>query len=229
MSTKNFRLGLVGKKLGMTTVFGPAGERYGVTVVEVAPNVILQKKTSETDGYNAIQVGYGQKRPKLINKPAAGHFAKAGLDSEHFPRHVKEIRVAAEDLEKFPVGGELNLGFFAAGEIVDVAGISKGKGFQGVIKRHHFSGFPATHGTHEYFRHSGSIGCRTDPGRVHKGKRMCGQMGSESKTIQNIKIVSVDTEKRLVLLHGAVPGATGDLVFIRGAMKKAAKAYQPTA
>lgn len=223
MSAKNVRFGLVGKKLGMTTVFAANGDRLGVTVVEVGPNVVLQRKTQETDGYNAIQVGYGHKRPKLVNKPQAGHFAKAGLAPEAFPRHIKEIRLDAEDVAKLPVGSELPLTFFIAGEIIDVAGISKGKGFQGVMKRHHFSGFPATHGTHEYFRHAGSIGCRTDPGRVHKGKRMGGQMGSDTKTIQNIKVVSVDTEKRIVLLHGAIPGATGDLVYLRAAMKRPAK------
>ncbi len=229
MSTKNLRLGFVGKKLGMTTVFGPTGERLGVTAVEIAPNVVLQNKTAETDGYSSIQIGYGAKRPKLINKALAGHYAKAGLAPEKFPRYVKEIRVAAEEIGKFPVGHEMDINFFAAGELVDVAGISKGKGFQGVMKRHHFKGFNATHGTHEFFRHGGSIGCRTDPGRVHKGKRMGGHMGTERKTVQNIKVVSVDAEKRVVLLHGAVPGAKGDLVFVRAAVKKAAKAYQPKA
>lgn len=224
MSTKNLRLGLVGKKLGMTTIFGEGGVRIGVTVVEVAPNVVLQKKTPETDGYSALQIGYGHKRPKLVNKPEAGHFAKAGLEPERFPRYVKEIRLSADEVGKVTAGQELPFGFFAAGDVVDVSGISKGKGFQGVMKRHHFGGFPASHGTHEYFRHPGSIGCRTTPGRVHKGKRMGGHMGTDRVTVQNLKIVRVDEEKRLLLIRGAIPGAKGSLVYVRGAVKQAAKA-----
>ena len=223
MSKKHLRLGLMGRKLGMTTIFTDKGDRLGVTVVEVMPNIVVQRKTEETDGYCAIQVGVGHKRPKLVTKPLAGHFAKAGLQPEQFPRSTHEVRLEAADVQKFQVGQEVPLDFFAAGDIIDVQGVSKGKGFQGVIKRHHFSGFPATHGTHEFFRHSGSIGCRTDPGRVHKGKRMGGHMGSDNVTVQNLKIARIDADKRLVLLLGAVPGAKGDLVFLRDAIKKAAK------
>jgi large subunit ribosomal protein L3 len=223
MSTKNLRFGLVGRKLGMTTVFTETGERVGVTVVEMGDNVVLQRKTTETDGYNAIQIGYGHRRPKRVSKGEAGHFAKAGLSPEKFPRYVKELRLPAESVSKVEIGQELPMTFFAPGDTVDVAGISKGKGYQGVMKRHNFAGFIATHGTHEFFRHGGSIGCRTDPGRVHKGKRMAGHMGTDRKTIQNLKVVRVDAEKRLLLLRGAVPGAKGDLVFVRDAVKKPAK------
>jgi large subunit ribosomal protein L3 len=229
MSTKNLRLGLVGKKLGMTTIFGEGGARVGVTVIEVAPNLVLQRKTAETDGYSALQVGYGHKRPKLVNKALAGHFQKAGLDAERFPRYVKEIRLTPADVEKLAVGGEVPFGFFQKGDIVDVSGISKGKGFQGVVKRYHFGGFPASHGTHEYFRHPGSIGCRTTPGRVHKGKRMGGHMGTDRVTVQNLRIVGVDAEKRLLLIRGPIPGAKGTLVYVRGAVKQPAKALEAAA
>jgi large subunit ribosomal protein L3 len=229
MSTKNLRLGLIGKKLGMTTVFDESGARHGVTVIEVEKNVVLQRKAPETDGYAAVQVGYGTKRPKLVRKPNAGHFLKAGLDPERFPRYVKEIRLSADEAAKFSVGQEIPLTFFAAGDVVDVSGISKGRGFQGVMKRHHFGGFPASHGTHEYFRHPGSIGCRTTPGRVHKGKRMAGQMGGERVTIQNLTVVGVDPEKRLLFVKGAVPGARGTLVYVRGAVKRPAKAFEVAA
>jgi large subunit ribosomal protein L3 len=227
MSTKNLRLGLIGKKLGMTTVFDETGARVGVTVVEVGPNIVLQRRTADRDGYAAVQLGYGAQRPKLVSKPLAGHFQKAGLDPERFPRYVKEIRLTAAEVEKLEVGKEIPFSFFAAGDVVDVSGISKGKGFQGVMKRYHFSGFPASHGTHEYFRHPGSIGCRTTPGRVHKGKRMGGHMGTDRVTVQNLKVVKVVPEERLVLIRGAIPGAKGSLVYLRGAVKRPAKALEP--
>lgn len=229
MSTKNLRLGLIGQKLGMTTIFDENGARVGVTVVKVDRNIVLRKKTPATDGYSAIQIGFGRKRPKLVSKPLAGHFQKAGLDPEHFPRYVKEIRLPAEEVEKFEVGQEVSFSWFAAGDFVDVSGMSKGKGFQGVIKRHHFGGFPASHGTHEYFRHPGSIGCRTTPGRVHKGKRMAGHMGDERVTVQNLTIARVVPEQHLLLIRGAIPGAKGSLVYVRGAVKRSAKPYEAPA
>jgi large subunit ribosomal protein L3 len=212
------------KKLGMTAIFDEKGGRIGVTAVEVGPNVVLQRKTVETDGYAALQVGFGHKRPKLVSKPLAGHFQKAGLDPERFPRFVREIRLAAADVERFTIGQELSMSFFAVGDVVDVSGMSKGKGFQGVMKRYHFSGFPASHGTHEYFRHAGSIGCRTTPGRVHKGKRMGGHMGADNVTVQNLQVVRVVPEQRLLLIRGPVPGAKGSLVFVQAAVKQPAKA-----
>jgi large subunit ribosomal protein L3 len=223
MPTKNLRLGFMAKKLGMTTIFDENGARVGVTAVEVGPNLVLQRKTPETDGYSALQIGSGRKRPKLVSKALAGHFQKAGLDPERFPRFVREVRLAPADVERFEPGQELSMSFFAPGDVVDVSGVSKGKGFQGVMKRHHFGGFPASHGTHEYFRHPGSIGCRTTPGRVHKGKRMAGQMGAENVTVQNLQIVRVLPEKRLLLIRGPIPGARGSMVFVQAAVKRPAK------
>lgn len=223
MSKKHLRFGLWGRKLGMTTIFDEKGDRLGVTVVEIERNVVVQRKTTESDGYSAIQIGFGHRRPKLVTKPQAGHFGKAGIAPEQFPRKVSEIRLDDADVQKFTVGQELSLDFFAAGDVIDVQGVSKGKGAQGVMKRHNFQGFNASHGTHEFFRHGGSIGCRTDPGRVHKGKRMGGHMGADNMTVQNIRIARIDADKRLVLLRGAVPGAKGDLVFLRDAIKKPAK------
>ena len=202
-------LGLLAKKVGMTQLFTADGVRVPVTVLQWEENKILQKKTMETDGYTALQVGTDVVADKNVGKAMAGHFKKAGSDAK---RTIVEFRVDAKDLGKFEVGGVLGLDLLDGVKSVDVSGISKGKGFQGVMKRHNFSGFRATHGTHEYFRHGGSIGCRATPGKVHKGKRMAGHMGDERVTTLNVSVYEVRAEERLIFLRGAVPGSKGAFV-----------------
>jgi large subunit ribosomal protein L3 len=213
------RLGLIGRKLGMTQVFAKGGELVPVTVIEAGPCTVVQKRTAEKDGYAAVQVGFGEKKTQRLTKPAREHRAKAG-------KMVSVLREfpAATELE---VGAELKIGdVFKEGDLIDVTGVSKGRGYQGVIKRHRFSGFPATHGTHEYFRHGGSIGNRTHPGRVFKNKRMAGQMGDERVTTQNLAIVAVRAAENVLLVRGAVPGARGGLLVIRPAVKAQAAAHE---
>ncbi|MBK8012216.1 MAG: 50S ribosomal protein L3 [Deltaproteobacteria bacterium] len=213
-------MGLLGKKVGMTQIFED-GERIPVTVLEVGPCYVIQKKTSDgKDGYGAIQLGfedYGRitKRTKVM----PGHFKRSDIKPKRF---LREIRIDdPEKLAAFEIGQELKANVFEAGQLVDITGTSKGKGFQGVMRRHNMKGSKqATHGTHENFRHVGSIGCRTTPGEVHKGKRLPGHMGAERVTTQNVKIVRVDAEKNLVLVHGSVPGAPDGFVMIRHAVKK---------
>lgn len=204
--------GILGRKIGMTQVFAENGELIPVTVIAANPNVVLQKKTTETDGYNAIQLGFEDKREKLTNKPEQGHTAKASTTPKRF---IREIRDA--DVDGLEVGQELKVDVFAAGEIVDVTGISKGKGFQGVIKRHGQSRGPMSHGS-RYHRRPGSMG-PVAPNRVFKGKKLAGRMGGEQVTIQNLEIVQVDTERNLLLVKGNVPGAKKSLVVVQGAVK----------
>lgn len=201
--------GILGKKIGMTQVFAENGELIPVTVIEATPNVVLQKKTVETDGYNAIQLGFGEKREKLSNKPAKGHAAKAETTPKRF---VREIRNA--DAE---VGQEVTVSTFAEGEIVDVTGTSKGKGFQGAIKRHNQSRGPMAHGS-RYHRRPGSMGA-VAANRVFKGKKLAGRMGGEQVTVQNLTIVKVDVERNLLLVKGNVPGAKKSCVTVRSAVK----------
>lgn len=221
-SEQFFRMGLIGKKVGMTQVFVD-GERHPVTVIQLGPCTVVQKKTKDgKDGYDAIQIGFGDKEHRKLNKPMAGHFKRGDVK----PKWVlREIRVPdAKKHAEFQVGQELKADVFAEGDWIDVTGTSKGKGFQGVMKRHNMKGSKqATHGTHEYFRHGGSIGCRTTPGRVHPGKRMGGHMGDETKTVQNLKIVKIDAEKNLVLVAGSVPGSKNGYVMVRPALKKLAQ------
>ncbi|MDO6630195.1 50S ribosomal protein L3 [Bacillus thuringiensis] len=204
--------GILGRKIGMTQVFAENGELIPVTVIAANPNVVLQKKTTETDGYNAIQLGFEDKREKLTNKPEQGHTAKASTTPKRF---IREIRDA--DADGLEVGQEVKVEVFAAGEIVDVTGISKGKGFQGVIKRHGQSRGPMSHGS-RYHRRPGSMG-PVAPNRVFKGKKLAGRMGGDQVTIQNLEIVQVDTERNLLLVKGNVPGAKKSLVVVQGAVK----------
>lgn len=221
-------MGLIGRKLGMTQIFED-GQRIPVTVVELGPNVVVQKKTVETTrqrhpnhahregGYNAIQLGFDDKRAKSVKKPERGHFEKAGVAPK---RILRELRMDDQKIEEFEVGQELRADVFQEGEWVDVVGTSKGKGFQGVVKRHNMKGAKqATHGTHEQFRHVGSIGCRSTPGEVNKGKRLPGQMGNKRVTVQNVRIVKILLDKNVVLIHGTVPGAKGGYVMVRQAVK----------
>ncbi|MDM5296719.1 50S ribosomal protein L3 [Bacillus pumilus] len=204
--------GILGRKIGMTQVFAENGDLIPVTVVEAAANVVLQKKTAETDGYEAIQIGFDDKREKLSNKPEKGHVAKAETAPKRF---VKELRGA--ELDAYEVGQEVKVDIFASGDIVDVTGTSKGKGFQGAIKRHGQSRGPMTHGS-RYHRRPGSMG-PVDPNRVFKGKLLPGRMGGEQITVQNLEIVKVDAERNLLLIKGNVPGAKKSLVTVKSAVK----------
>lgn len=205
--------GILGKKVGMTQIFSETGELVPVTVVEVKPNVVLQVKTVETDGYNSVQLGIEDKREVLSNKPAQGHVKKANTAPKRFIREFRDAELG--DVE---VGNEVLVDTFAEGDIVDVTGTSKGKGFQGVIKRHGQSRGPETHGS-RYHRRPGSMGMATHPARVFKGKKLAGRMGGDRVTVQNLEIVRVDTERNVLLIKGNVPGAKKSLVQIRTAEK----------
>lgn len=207
------RKGILGRKLGMTQVFAKNGKLIPVTVVEVEPNVVTQIKTNETDGYEAIQLGFETKREKLSNKPEKGHLAKANTNPKRF---LKEIR--GVDVSKYQLGQELTVEVFEEGESVDVTGISKGKGFQGVIKRYNQSRGPMGHGS-QYHRGVGSLGTMR-PMRVFKGKKLPGHMGHETVTMQNLEIVAVMKEENVILIKGNVPGAKKSLVIIKSAVKK---------
>ena len=211
-------IGLVGRKAGMTRVFTEDGESVPVTVIEAAPNRITQVRTQETDGYQAVQVTTGQRKASRVNKAAAGHYAKAGTEAGV---GLWEFRVEGDELPE--VGGELNVELFEAGQKVDVRGTSKGKGFQGGVKRHNFRMQDATHGNSISHRANGSIGQCQTPGRVFKGKKMSGHMGSEQKCIQSLEVVRVDTDRNLILIKGAIPGAKGGNVVITPSVKYANK------
>ncbi|MGF1643499.1 MAG: 50S ribosomal protein L3 [Thiotrichales bacterium] len=208
-------LGLVGKKVGMTRVFTEDGASVPVTVIEATPNRVSQVKTLETDGYQSVQVTTGERKANRVGKAMVGHFAKAGVAPG---RGVWEFRL--EDVAGFEVGGELKVDIFTAGQKVDVTAVSKGKGFAGVIKRHNFRMQDATHGNSRSHRASGSIGQNQSPGRVFKGKKMAGQMGNERVTTQNLEVVRVDSERNLLLIRGAVPGAPGRDVVVRPTVKR---------
>ena len=205
--------GIIGKKLGMTQIFDEKGNVVPVTVIEAGPCVVAQVKTVETDGYNSIQLGCGEVKAKHINKPEAGHFAKSKLESK---KHLREFRL--EDISNFKVGDEIKADVFAKGEKVDIQGTSKGKGFQGVIKRHGQHRGPMGHGS-MYHRRPGSMGPTSTPGRVFKGKKLPGHMGSVTVTIQNLDIVAVDMDKNVILVKGSVPGAKGAILKIKSAVK----------
>jgi len=204
--------GILGRKIGMTQVFAENGELIPVTVIEAAPNVVLQKKTVETDGYEAVQLGFEDKREKLANKPAKGHFAKADTAPKRFIREFNGV-----NLDEYEVGQEVKVDIFAEGDLVDVSGISKGKGFQGVIKRHGQSRGPMSHGS-RYHRRPGSMG-PVAPNRVFKQKLLPGRMGGERITIQNLPIVKVDAERNLLLVKGNVPGPKKALLEIKTGIK----------
>src|SRR5271156_2817921 len=199
-------IGLVGRKCGMTRVFTEAGESLAVTVVEVLPNRVTQVKSVEKDGYRAVQVTYGTRRPQLLSKSSAGHFAKANVEPG---RGLIEFRLPGTDHADLKLGSELKVDLFSEGQAVDVTGVTIGKGFAGVMKRHNFAGHNASHGVSLSHRTPGSIGQRQTPGRVFPGLRMGGHMGVVRRTIENLKIVSVDLERNLLLIRGAVPGSDG--------------------
>lgn len=214
----NAQPGLMAKKLGMTQVFLEDGTRVPVTVLSVKGNTVIAHRTAERDGYTALQIGFDDQKPSRVNKPDLGRFKAAGVGPK---RRLGEFRVPAASLEQHPVGSELSAELFSEGTFVDVTGTSKGKGFQGVMKRHHMAGKPATHGTHEYFRHGGSIGCRLTPGRVVPGKRMAGQMGNERVTVQNLQVAGVLADEGVLLVRGPVPGHRNGYVTVRTARKAA--------
>ncbi|MDT3736927.1 MAG: 50S ribosomal protein L3 [Denitratisoma sp.] len=209
-------LGLVGRKVGMTRIFTDDGETIPVTVLDVSNNRVTQIKTPEADGYAAVQVTYGKRRASRVNKAAAGHLAKAGTEAGHV---LKEFRVAAGDLANFKPGDIIAATIFQAGQKVDVTGTSQGKGFTGVIKRHHFSSNRASHGNSVSHNKPGSIGQNQDPGRVFPGKRMAGHMGNVQRTTQNLVVVRVDEARQLLLVKGAVPGSRGTDVVVHPAIK----------
>jgi large subunit ribosomal protein L3 len=214
-------MGLLGRKIGMTQIFTESGERVAVTAVATGPNVVMGKRTSEKDGYVAIQLGIDDKPMRLTSKPVLGTLSKSNLKPKRF---VRELRLAA-GLDGVEVGTELQVtDYFKPGDFVDVTGTTKGKGTQGVMKRHHMAGFRASHGTHEFFRHGGSVGCRLTPGRVHRGKRMGGHMGDDRRTVQNLKVVEIIPDKNVLLIAGAVPGGKNGYVIIRTAVKRRAAA-----
>ena len=207
--------GLLGTKLGMTQLWDADNRVVPVTVIAAATNVVTQVRLPETDGYNAVQVGFGEIAGRKVTKPRAGHFAKAGTTPR---RHVVEIRTS--DASSYSVGQELGVDTFAAGDEIDVTGTSKGKGFAGTMKRHGFSGVGASHGAHRNHRKPGSIGACATPGRVFKGVRMAGRMGTDTVTTQNLTVHAVDADKGLILVKGAVPGPKGGLVVLRTTAKK---------
>ena len=203
--------GLIGKKLGMTQVFKDDGTLVPVTVIQAGPNVVVQKKTEETDGYNALQLGFEDKKEFRTNKPLKGHFKRAGVSPK---KHLVEFRDFPEDLKE---GDEITVDIFSEGELVDVTGTSKGKGFAGTIKRHNFARGPMSHGSKSH-RIPGSIGA-ANAARVFKGQKMAGRMGNERVTVQNLEIVKIDKEKNLILVKGAVPGVRNSIVYIKEAVK----------
>ena len=207
--------GIIGRKIGMTQLFTEAGNVVPVTVVECGPRVVVQKKTADTDGYDAVQLGFEDVREKLVVKPKKGHFDKAQVA---YKRVLKEFKL--DNSAELNVGDIIKADTFAAGDKIDVTGVSKGHGYQGTIKRLGFHRQPTSHGTSGYHRHQGSMGANTDPSRVMKGKGMPGHMGSVQVTIQNLEVVKVDAENNLIAIKGAVPGPNGGLVAVKTAVKK---------
>ena len=206
---------IIGKKIGMTQIFDETGRVVPVTLIQAGPCTVVQKKTAEKDGYNAIQLGYETVPERKLTKPELGHQKKAGI--AEFQKVLKEFPL--EDCSKYEVGDKLNADVFAAGDFVDVTGISKGHGYQGVIKRHGASRLKETHGTGPVHRHAGSMGSGTDPARIFKGKIGAGQMGNEQVTVLNLDVVKVDTELGLIAVRGAIPGPKGGVVFVKNTVK----------
>ena len=224
----SLKMGLLGRKIGMTQVFHEDGTALGVTAVSVGPCVVVGKRTPEKHGYSAVQLGFEEKPSRLITRPEAGFFKKATVEKPL--RHLREVRLEAKDVEKYEVGKVLRVAeVFKIGDVVDVVGTTKGKGYQGVMKRHKMAGDSMTHGTHEFFRHGGSIGCRLTPGRVHKGKRMSGLMGNVKSTASDLVIVKVLDDRDVVLVKGAIPGPANGLVLIKGSVKDVKKYIVPRA
>ena len=206
--------GLIGKKVGMTQLFGPDGVVYPATVLKAGPCVVAQVKTVEADGYAAVQLGFVDARPTKENKPTTGHFKKAGVAAH---RHVREIRLKAD--ASFEIGQALKADLFSAGELVDVTGTTKGKGFSGQHKRHHFGRGPVTHGSHN-IKQPGSIGSSSTPSRVYKGMRMAGQLGNQQRTTKHLKVVRVDLDRNLLLVNGDVPGHKNSVVLVRDSTRQ---------
>ena len=213
-------LGLVGRKIGMTRVFADDGSAIPVTVLDVGGNRVTQVKTLDNDGYAAVQVTWGKRRASRVTKPAAGHLAKAGVEAGTV---MKEFKVAADDLAKFKAGDVIGVDTFTVGQLVDVTGTTKGRGFSGPIRRHHFSSNRASHGNSRSHNSPGSIGMAQDPGRVFPGKRMAGQHGNVTRTTQTLTVVRIDAERGLLLVKGCVPGADGGHIIVRPAAKTPVK------
>jgi len=209
-------IGLVGRKVGMTRIFTDEGDTLPVTVLDVSDNRITQIKSADKDGYSAVQVTFGKRRATRVRKALAGHLAKAGVEAGHV---LKEFRAKPEELAALKVGGKMDLDMFKPGQMVDITGITQGKGFAGVIKRHHFSSNRETHGNSRSTRKPGSTGQAQDPGRVFPGKRMPGQLGNVKRTTQNLEILRVDSARGLLMIKGAVPGSKGRDVIVRPAVK----------
>jgi len=210
--------GLIGKKIGMTQVFNEEGNLVPVTVIDASTCVVVGKRTPEKDQYSAVTVGYGEIKEKALTKADVGNFKKAGATPR---RHLKEFRVSPEEAAGFNVGDSVKVDMFQKGQLVDVTGTTKGRGFQGVLKRWNFAGFKMTHGTHEYRRHPGAIGQRKTPGRVYPNKKLPGHYGVEKVTTQNLTVVDVDVEKNLILVKGAIPGHNDGIVLIKPSIKVA--------
>ena len=224
----SLKMGLIGRKIGMTQVFHEDGTALGCTAVTVGPCVVTGKRTPEKHGYAAVQLGFDETPVRLFSRPLTGYFKKAGVEKPL--RHLREVRLNPKDLDKYEVGKTLRASeIFKVGDVVDVVGTSKGKGYQGVMKKHRMAGDSATHGTHEFFRHGGSIGCRLTPGRVHKGKRMSGLMGNVKNTSSDLVVVSILDDKDVVLVKGAVPGGPNGVVIIKGSVKDVKKYVVPRA
>ena len=224
----SLKMGLIGRKIGMTQVFHEDGTALGCTAVTVGPCVVIAKRTPEKHGYAAVQLGFAETPVRLMSRPLTGYFKKAGVEKPL--RHLREVRLNPKDLDKYEVGKTLRAGeIFKIGDVIDVVGTTKGKGYQGVMKRHRMAGDSATHGTHEFFRHGGSIGCRLTPGRVHKGKRMSGLMGNVKNTSSDLIVVKVLDDKDIVLVKGAVPGPSNGIVLIKGSVKDVNKYIVPRA
>jgi large subunit ribosomal protein L3 len=222
---ESMTIGLMGRKRGMTRVFTDAGESIPVTVIEAMPNRVTQVKGAETDGYRAVQVTFGERKPSRLGKPLAGHYAKAKVAPGEA---LVEFRLADGEGAELAAGAELKVDMFEAGQVVDVTGTTIGKGFAGTMKRHNFAGGPASHGASVFHRAPGSIGQRQTPGRVFPGKRMSGHMGAVRRTTENLSVVRVDAERNLLLIRGAVPGAAGGQVLVRPSIKAARKAKRKT-
>ncbi len=209
-------LQLLCRKIGTTQIFSESGECIPVTVLGAEPNVVVQKRTQERDGYTALQLGFGERRPARTPKPLRGHFERAGVAPK---RHLVESRLSPEEAEAYEVGGEISVGVFSEGQRVDVIGTSKGRGTAGVVKRHGFAIKRRTHGTHEFFRHGGAIGAGSYPGRVFKGIGMAGRMGNARVTTLNLEVVKVDPEQGLLFVRGSVPGHNDGIVRVRPSVK----------
>jgi len=222
----SFKMGLLARKLGMTQVFHDDGTALGCTALQVGPCIVTAQRTPEKHGYAAVQLGFEDRPVRTIRRPVAGQLKKSGI--EKTPRFLREVRLAAPEVAKYEVGKVLNAQeVFKPGDVVDVVGITKGKGYQGVMKKHKMAGFRNTHGTHEFFRHGGSIGCRLTPGRVHRGKRMSGLMGNVKCTSSDLVVVKVLEDQGIVLVKGAVPGPSNGLVLLKGSTKDVKKYIVP--